>query len=72
MDIMTQGINILSKIVILLGGGFAIFGIVTYLEGYANNNPSSKANGIGQFFGGFGIILVGFQLVPKLVTLLGM
>lgn len=39
-----QAIDILGTVIILIGGGLAIWGIVNLLEGYGNDNPGANAH----------------------------
>lgn len=58
--------TVLEALCILIGAGLALWGAVTLLEGYGNDNPGSKSQGIKQVMGGIGVILVGVILVPVL------
>ncbi len=60
---------VLEGIVIMLGGGLGLWGVVNLIEAYGSDNPGSKSQGIKQFFGGIGIIVVGIVLVPVLKNL---
>ncbi|PGU80768.1 Maff2 family mobile element protein, partial [Bacillus cereus] len=44
-------------------------GAVNLLEGYGNDNPGAKSQGMKQFMAGAGIVLIGLLLVPQLKTL---
>lgn len=63
-------VNILSIVVTLIGGGLAIFGVVNLLEGYGNDNPGSKSQGMKQAMAGVGLIILAWILIPLLSTLL--
>jgi hypothetical protein len=39
------------------------------LEGYGNDNPAAKSQGIKQLMSGGGVILIGTTLVPLLADL---
>lgn len=67
---LKDGINGLKYVVIAVGGGLAILGIVNLLEGYGNDNPGAKSQGMKQFMAGAGVMLIGALLVPKLADLI--
>ena len=70
MDFFTNAINVLQTLVIALGGGLCIWGGINLLEGYGNDNPGAKSQGIKQLMAGGGVALIGLVLVPMLATLL--
>ena len=69
MDFMNSAIDTLRIIVIALGGGLAVWGVINLLEGYGNDNPGAKSQGIKQLMSGGGICVVGIVLVPLLSNL---
>ncbi len=69
MAFFTSAINILQTLVIAVGGGLGVFGLINLLESYGSDNASSRSQGIKQLMAGGGIILIGTQLVPQLLTL---
>ena len=69
MTFFASAIDTLQILVIALGAGLAAWGIVNLLEGYGNDNPGAKSQGIKQLMAGGGIALVGLTLVPLLATL---
>ncbi|MCD8208112.1 MAG: Maff2 family protein [Bacteroidales bacterium] len=56
-------------LIILIGAGLALWGIVNLLEGYGNDNPGAKSQGMKQLMSGAGIILIGVLLIPALSDL---
>lgn len=66
MGFFNQGVQILSTLVVLIGGGLLVWGIINLMEGYGNDNPGAKSQGIKQAMAGAGIAIVGLQLVPML------
>lgn len=52
-----------------IGAGLAVWGVINLLEGYGNDNPGAKSQGIKQLMAGGGVVLIGTQLVPLLGTL---
>ena len=51
------------------GAGLGVWGVVNLLEGYGNDNPGAKSQGIKQLMAGAGIMLLGTTLIPQLATL---
>ena len=64
MAFFNQAINILQTLVVAIGAGLAVWGVINLLEGYGNDNPGAKSQGIKQLMAGGGVI--GTQLVPLL------
>ena len=71
MDFFNSAIDLLQTLVVALGGGLGIWGVVNLLEGYGNDNPGAKSQGMKQLMAGGGIGLVGITLVPLLTGLFG-
>jgi hypothetical protein len=71
MEFFTSAVSTLSTLVIALGGGLGVWGVVNLLEGYGNDNPGSKSQGMKQFMAGAGVAIVGGVLVPMLANLFG-
>ncbi|EOO25443.1 hypothetical protein IIU_06184 [Bacillus cereus VD133] len=69
MDFFSKGVDVLQKLVILIGAGLGVWGVVNLLEGYGNDNPGAKSQGMKQFMGGAGIVLIATLLVPSLKNL---
>lgn len=65
MQFFTEAVNVLKTLVIALGAGLAVWGVVNLLEGYGNDNPGAKSQGIKQLMAG-GVVLIGTTLVPLL------
>lgn len=57
--------------VIALGAGLGIWGAVNLMEGYGNDNPGAKSQGMKQLMAGGGVALIGTTLVPLLAGLFG-
>ena len=49
MAVFTSAINILRTLVVAIGAGLAVWGVINLLEGYGNDNPGAKSQGIKQF-----------------------
>ena len=70
MDFFAKSIEVLQTLVIALGGGLCVWGDINLLEGYGQDNPASKSQGIKQLMAGGGVALIGMILVPLLSNLL--
>lgn len=66
MQFFTEAVNVLKTLVIALGAGLAVWGVVNLLEGYGNDNPGAKSQGIKHLMAGGGVVLIGTTLVPLL------
>lgn len=53
-----------------IGAGLGAWGVINLLEGYGNDNPGAKSQGIKQLMAGGGIVLIGLKLIPLLATVL--
>ena len=52
MSFFTNAIDVLQTLVIALGGGLCVWGGINLLEGYGQDNPASKSQGIKQLMAG--------------------
>lgn len=66
MQFFSQAVNILQTLVIALGAGLCVWGGINLMEGYGNDNPGAKSQGIKQLMAGGGVIVIGTTLVPLL------
>ena len=71
MDFFNEAINTMQTLVIAIGAGLGVWGIINLLEGYGNDNPGAKSQGIKQLMAGAGTALVGITLIPLLSGLFG-
>ena len=71
MAFFGQAISTLSTLVIALGAGLGVWGVVNLLEGYGQDNPGAKSQGVKQLMAGGGGSLIGVNLVPLLSGLFG-
>lgn len=65
MAFFNSAVTVLQTLVIALG----IWGAINLLEGYGNDNPGAKSQGIKQLMSGGGIIIVAQTVIPQLNTL---
>lgn len=49
MGFFTSAIPVLQTLVTLIGAGLGTWGLVNLLEGYGNDNPGAKSQGMKQF-----------------------
>jgi len=69
MPFFETGVTTLSTIVTFIGAGLGGWGAVNLLEGYGNDNPGAKSQGVKQFMAGAGIVIVAQMLIPELGNL---
>lgn len=65
MAFFNSAVTVLQTLVIALG----IWGAINLLEGYGNDDPGAKSQGIKQLMSGGGIIIVAQTVIPQLTTL---
>jgi putativel membrane protein len=53
-----------------VGAGLGAWGVINLMEGYGNDNPGAKSQGIKQLMAGGGIVLIGLKLIPLLANVL--
>lgn len=70
MEFFTEGVNTLQTLVTAIGAGLGVWGAINLMEGYGNDNPGAKSQGIKQLMAGGGIVLIGIKLVPLLSNVL--
>lgn len=71
MEFFNSAVEVLQTLVIALGAGLGIWGVINLLEGYGNDNPGAKSQGMKQLMAGAGVAVVGTVLVPLLSGLFG-
>ena len=85
MTFFNSAVDVLQTLVIALGAGLGIWGVINLLEGYGNDNPGAKSQGMKQLMAGGGpeqqgyrrplpgggVALIGGVLVPLLKGLFG-
>ena len=59
MAFFNSAVGVLQTLVIALGAGLGIWGVINLLEGYGNDNPGAKSQGMKQLMAGGGGALVG-------------
>ena len=69
MAFFSSAITTLKTLVVAIGAGLGVWGVVNLLEGYGNDNPGAKSQGMKQLMAGGGVALIGTTLVPLLAGL---
>lgn len=46
MDFFVQAVNVLKILVMAVGAGLGAWGVINLMEGYGNDNPGAKSQGI--------------------------
>ncbi len=49
MAFFNSAIGVLQTLVVALGAGLGVWGAINLLEGYGNDNPGAKSQGMKQF-----------------------
>ena len=58
MEFFASAVDTLKVLVMAIGCGLGAWGIVNLLEGYGNDNPGAKSQGIKQLMAGGGVVLL--------------
>ena len=66
MQFFGEAVNVLQTLVIALGAGLCVWGGINLMEGYGNDNPDAKSQGIKQLMAGGGVVVIGTTLIPLL------
>ena len=66
MAFFGQAVTVLQTLVIAIGAGLGVWGVINLMEGYGNDNPGAKSQGMKQLMSGGGVILIGTTLIPLL------
>ena len=69
MAFFASAIGVLQKLVIGLGAGLGVWGGINLMEGYGNDNPGAKSQGMKQLIAGGGVALIGITLIPLLANI---
>ena len=70
MEFFTQAVDVLKVLVMAVGAGLGAWGVINLMEGYGNDNPGAKSQGVKQLMAGGGIVLIGLKLIPLLANVL--
>ena len=69
MAFLTTALTGLKVVVTAIGGGVGVWGVINLLEGYGNDNPGAKSQGMKQLMAGAGIVIIAQTVIPQLTTL---
>lgn len=69
MEFYGAAIGALKTIVIAVGAALGVWGGINLMEGYGNDNPGAKSQGIKQLVAGGGVAFIGLTLIPLLANL---
>ena len=48
MEFFNNAVDVLKTLVVALGAGLGVWGAVNLMEGYGNDNPGAKSQGMKQ------------------------
>ena len=48
MEFFNSAVGVLQTLVVALGAGLGIWGVINFLEGYGQDYPASKSQGMKQ------------------------
>ncbi len=68
MAFFSSAVGVLKTLVVALGAGLGIWGAINLLEGYGNDNPGAKSQGMKQLMAGGGVALIGITLVKDMTA----
>ena len=71
MAFFASAVGVLQTLVVALGAGLGIWGVINLMEGYGNDTPGAKSQGMKQLMAGGGVALIGTPLVPLRANLFG-
>lgn len=63
---ISTSMTVLKTVICLIGAGLGIWGVVNLIEGYGNDNPGAKSQGMKQFCAGIALIILAIAVVPVL------
>ncbi len=69
MQFFNTAVNGLKTVVTAIGAGLAVWGVINLLEGYSNDNPGAKSQGIKQLMAGGGIVIIAQTVIPQMNSL---
>lgn len=55
MAFFQSAVGVLQTLVVALGAGLGIWGAINLMEGYGNDNPGAKSQGMKQLMAGGGV-----------------
>ena len=70
MEFFTSGIDLLQKLIMLIGGGTSLVGIFQFMMAQKDHDAGGKSTAINVMMSGVGVFLIGTVLVPMLKNLI--
>ena len=68
MAFFSSAITTLKTLVVAIGAGLGVWGVVNLLEGYGNDNPGAKSQGIKQLMAGAGTVSYTHLTLPTICS----
>ena len=69
MEFFNSAVTTLQTIVVGLGGALCVWGGINLLEGYGQDNPASKSQGVKQLVAGGGRVIGRLLLIPLIIRI---
>lgn len=69
LSFFSTAVDGLKTVVTAIGAGIAVWGVINLLEGYGNDNPGAKSQGIKQLMAGGGVVIIAQTVIPQMATL---
>ena len=69
MAFFQSSVTGLKVVVTAIGAGVAVWGDINLLEGYGNDTPGAKSQGVKQLMSGGGIVIIAQTVIPQITTL---
>ena len=69
MDFFINGIDMLQKLVVAIGGGLVVVGLVQFMLAQKDHDAGGKSTAVNMTMGGGGLTIIGLTLVPMLKNL---
>ena len=69
MDFFVNGIDMLQKLVVAIGGGLVVVGLVQFMLAQKDHDAGGKSTAVNMVMGGGGLTIIGMTLVPLMKNL---
>lgn len=69
LQFFSSAVTGLKTVVTAIGAGIAVWGVINLLEGYGNDNPGAKSQGIKQLMAGGGVVIIAQTVIPQMTNL---
>lgn len=67
---ISSAATVMKAVIILIGAGLGVWGVVNLVEGYGNDNPGAKSQGMKQLMAGIALIVLALVMVPVLQNMM--